>query len=378
MKDWRRERWRRLYLREAAQQRATWALMARGIRDYAVRLAEDDGTLVDDAGDNAFDVLIRVLAPQPDEEASTRAACVVLLADGYLEQEDGRIWIVNLPAAQGDDEVQTEAGAIPTPRGAPKSNAERQREHRERKRREREALRDSVTGAPEPSRDSAKNSNENRNAAAVTSNVTTSRVLSQDLPSGSVETSQKNQKNQPEEPESQHSDARDAKRDGGRDSERYARDVTRSVTDPKSRAEALTMGEGAAAAYLLAHPYADAYLEPQLWPTVIAVSQALSEAAGRPERKLGQYQQDKGVKAVIGLLAAGNLPSVLVRVAKALPTLDFWQRSPHQLGLSSFTPDVLERAQAELDRSRAPGGPMPSAVARDLLAAHGFEPKAAP
>jgi len=42
MKDWAKERWRKLYLREALDQRL-WSVMARGLRDYLIRLAEDDG-----------------------------------------------------------------------------------------------------------------------------------------------------------------------------------------------------------------------------------------------------------------------------------------------------------------------------------------------
>jgi hypothetical protein len=40
MKDWSKERWRKLYLREALEQRL-WSVMARGLRDYLIRLAED-------------------------------------------------------------------------------------------------------------------------------------------------------------------------------------------------------------------------------------------------------------------------------------------------------------------------------------------------
>ena len=45
MKDWSKERWRKLYLREALDQRP-WSVMARGLRDYLIRLAEDDGALI--------------------------------------------------------------------------------------------------------------------------------------------------------------------------------------------------------------------------------------------------------------------------------------------------------------------------------------------
>jgi hypothetical protein len=50
MKDWSKERWRKVYLREALEQRL-WSVMARGLRDYLIRLAEDDGALIRDSAD---------------------------------------------------------------------------------------------------------------------------------------------------------------------------------------------------------------------------------------------------------------------------------------------------------------------------------------
>ncbi len=65
MKDWSKERWRKLYLRESLEQRL-WSVMARGLRDYLIRLAEDDGTLIRD-DDDPEGALLKALGAHPEE-----------------------------------------------------------------------------------------------------------------------------------------------------------------------------------------------------------------------------------------------------------------------------------------------------------------------
>ncbi len=153
--------------------------------------------------------------------------------------------------------------------------------------------------------------------------------------------------------------------------------AARADRPPTNREEAEKLGACAAAEYLLSHPNAAAYLEPQRWKAVVEVSDALSHASGRSEqRRLLSYEQDPGVRAVIGLLAAGYLPSTLVQVAKSLPTRDWWRKDGRTRGLSSMTVEVVDRELAELNESRS--GPGLSTAARDLLKAAGFEPKVCP
>lgn len=129
-RDWSRERWRRLYVREPLEQRA-WGLFARGLRDYFIRLAEDDGYLASDVP-----ALLKALNPRDEECDLTAGAIQFLLEDGFLVSEDG-IRVRNLPAAQGDT-IEPPAAEQPTD-GQPSSgkrprtsSAERQRRYRER------------------------------------------------------------------------------------------------------------------------------------------------------------------------------------------------------------------------------------------------------
>ena len=98
MKDWSKERWRKLYLREALQQRL-WPVMARGLRDYLIRLAEDDGALIRDA-DDPLEALLIALGAQPNEAELVRAAVGLLRRDGFLTGGPRSLFVCNLPAAQ--------------------------------------------------------------------------------------------------------------------------------------------------------------------------------------------------------------------------------------------------------------------------------------
>ncbi len=82
MRRHRRGEWRPLFVRETAEQ-ASWPLVARGTRDYLMRIAEDDGRLVKRCTDPVSDAL-RVLRPHAEEESGVRAAVQLLLDDGFL------------------------------------------------------------------------------------------------------------------------------------------------------------------------------------------------------------------------------------------------------------------------------------------------------
>ena len=80
--DFRREAWRKLYIRENLEHRG-WPLLARGIRDYLIRHARDDGTLLARTTEPEDD-LAASLGPRPDEVGPTILAIQLLLADGFL------------------------------------------------------------------------------------------------------------------------------------------------------------------------------------------------------------------------------------------------------------------------------------------------------
>src|SRR5450432_27598 len=98
MKDWSKERWRKLYLREALEQRL-WSVMARGLRDYLIRLAEDDGALIRDSADPVA-ALLAAIGAHPEEAGLVRAAIELLLRDGFLTGSARSIFVDRLPEAQ--------------------------------------------------------------------------------------------------------------------------------------------------------------------------------------------------------------------------------------------------------------------------------------
>ena len=98
MKDWSKERWRKLYLREALEQRL-WSVMARGLRDYLIRLADDDGALIRDA-DDPVEALLTVLGAHDDEAELVRGAIELLRRDGFLGGGARSLFVRNLPVAQ--------------------------------------------------------------------------------------------------------------------------------------------------------------------------------------------------------------------------------------------------------------------------------------
>ncbi len=138
MKDWSKERWRKLYLREALEQRL-WSVMARGLRDYLIRLAEDDGALIRDA-DNPIEALLAVLGAHPSEAELVGAALVVLRRDGFLAGGARSIFVRNLPAAQSWEPRLatpfTDTDAAPV---AASSSRDRVRRHRQRERLQQES-----------------------------------------------------------------------------------------------------------------------------------------------------------------------------------------------------------------------------------------------
>jgi hypothetical protein len=98
MKDWSKERWRKLYLREALEQRV-WSVMTRGLRDYVIRVAEDDGALIRDAADPVA-ALVAALGAHAEEAGLVRGAIELLLADGFLTGSARSIFVDRLPEAQ--------------------------------------------------------------------------------------------------------------------------------------------------------------------------------------------------------------------------------------------------------------------------------------
>lgn len=93
-----RESWRKLYVTESMQHRAL-SLFARGLRDYLIRFAETDGTLLHDTENVAAD-LARVLGATGSERRALAAAVDQLIAIGYLTFSNKHLWITKFQEAQ--------------------------------------------------------------------------------------------------------------------------------------------------------------------------------------------------------------------------------------------------------------------------------------
>lgn len=93
-----RESWRKLYVAESVSHRML-PLFTRGLRDYLLRHAEDDGTILRGSEDHASD-LARVLYATVQERRQIESALDDLYRIGYLETNAGRLWIVKFAEAQ--------------------------------------------------------------------------------------------------------------------------------------------------------------------------------------------------------------------------------------------------------------------------------------
>lgn len=93
-----RESWRKLYIAESAEHRLM-SVVARGLRDYLLRIAGDDGTLLASSADAKQDIL-RLLNPTAAEKRLIGEAFDCLLRIGYLSLDNGRLWITKFVEAQ--------------------------------------------------------------------------------------------------------------------------------------------------------------------------------------------------------------------------------------------------------------------------------------
>lgn len=93
-----RESWRKLYIAESIEHRLL-PLFTRGLRDYLLRLASDDGTILATTDDPKGD-LVRALRCDKKETKAASSAIEDLLRIGYLSHEDRRLWISKFEEAQ--------------------------------------------------------------------------------------------------------------------------------------------------------------------------------------------------------------------------------------------------------------------------------------
>ena len=357
MKDWSRERWRKLYLREALEQRL-WSVMARGLRDYLIRLAEDDGALIRDA-DEPVEALLTVLGAHESEAELVRGAIELLRRDGFLGGGARSIFVRNLPVAQsweGRTPVTASAPEVAAEVPSPSTSAERVRRYRERLRLAASGALATVTGNAveavscnaEPVTSGVTSGVTSTVTGNVSSGVTASRGSGNLNPSGSFSDSQKD-KQLDLLPPAERASAVTSTVTGNVSSSvtsRYTGDEEEDeehLQVPRSREEALKVGVAARAALVMSKPALAAVTQPEQWPEVISVAQVFARSAGVGEQRMGRYQRDPGVRALVELYAAGFTQLELERVAQVVPRQSWWSAHGKRLGLSSLSIEVVRR-----------------------------------
>lgn len=358
MKDWSKERWRKLYLREALEQ-GLWPVMARGLRDYLIRLADDDGALIRDA-DDPVGALLTVLGAHGDEAELVFRAIELLRRDGFLDGGARSLRVRNLAVAQSWEARPPSAVSGPERARAefpsPTSSTERVRRYRDR-------LREAANGAPtvadgnaaEPASGNAEpvtsavtsgvSSSVPRN---VSSGVTASRGSGNLVSCGSFLDSQKD-KQRDLRPSSERASAVASAVTGDVSSSVTLRSTGEEEVDdeslqvPRSREEALKIPIATRAALVVNQPALAAVTQPERWPEVISVAQVFARATGLGEQRMGRYQKDPGVRALVDLYAVGFTQPELERVVQVVTRQPWWSAQGKRLGLSSFSIEVVRR-----------------------------------
>lgn len=113
------------------------------------------------------------------------------------------------------------------------------------------------------------------------------------------------------------------------------------VLEPRNLGEALKLTARQRAQYAIDHTDHASYLIPQRWPEVQATHAAVVAALKLPERPLQDWGRDRGLQALVALLAVAE-PDFITRGAAAL-AVDPWWKSRRR-GLSDLTVEVLSRA----------------------------------
>lgn len=93
-----RESWRKLYVAESAEH-AFLPLAVRGVRDYLLRFAAEDGTLLPSTQDPVVDLAFLIRA-KPSEHELVGQVVSELQRVGYMKLTRGRLWLPKFEEAQ--------------------------------------------------------------------------------------------------------------------------------------------------------------------------------------------------------------------------------------------------------------------------------------
>lgn len=115
---------------------------------------------------------------------------------------------------------------------------------------------------------------------------------------------------------------------------------------PRNLEQALELAICPRAAMVRDNTHHAEWVQPHRWPEVIAVAEALHQAAGLGPVRLGTYARDSGVRAVVELFAAGYMPSDLKDACRRVVGDPWWAKGDAKRGLSSLSPAVVRAALA--------------------------------
>lgn len=349
-RDWSRERWRKLYVREPLKQQA-WPVLARGLRDYLIRRAEDDGELA-----TSKDELLDALAPKTWEREFVADAIDLLITDGFLVEDEAGIHVRNLPAAQGDDPSPrrtqrvprtTEptggrwAGTTPETRAAAAKTAA-------------DARWGKRVASTHPGDASASHPVTHGDACDDASGDASSprAVSGQDLSSGSLK--EPARRDQLDQPDARPHAGTDAYGDAGSDASTHdARDAcNRATRAPTNLEAALALTPHDRAKYAIRNEGTAGYLEPEQWPEVKAAVDAYRRATKQPGYATSTWDRDRGIQSVVALFAAEPmlLPSQIYAGIERWVRSSWYQERRDRLDLSSVTIKALRVALGQVER----------------------------
>ena len=109
------------------------------------------------------------------------------------------------------------------------------------------------------------------------------------------------------------------------------------------------------AAAAIRDPYTGQYESPQLWPEVQAVVSEFASWRGPNHAKRGTIPADKGVMAVLGLLAAGHSTEDLVKSVRLARNDEYCEQRVK--GLSNLTFEVVNRLLTDAEQPKQIKGP---------------------
>ncbi|HEY1535392.1 MAG TPA: hypothetical protein VGF76_15300, partial [Polyangiaceae bacterium] len=312
-----------------------------------------------------IDALMRALGAHAGEAELVRASLRLLQEDGFLRGGTRSLFVCNLPAAQAWEHrdvrpaSQPPETAVPLEKMRPKSSKERVRQFRERQRLasgDRQVRTDETNDACDAVAQQAAAISVTSPVTFVTSNATSGVTNDVTGSRGS-----RNPKSSETFLDPQIENQKDLLPQIARAS-RVTSAVTGSVTgvtcpcpvaiDKKEddqisfsttpeKAARLPIGERATE--VQNRPVLATVVHPDRWPEVLCVARAFARASGLPEPRLGKYERDSGVRALVELYATGFTQAELEHVAALVPRQPWWSQSGKRLGLSSLTIEVVRR-----------------------------------